>query len=43
MIILLDVPETFRGVAAVYIEHGKVRITERSTQAAFQAQAKDFL
>jgi hypothetical protein len=43
MIILLDVPETFRGVAAVYIEHGKVRITERSTQAAFQAQVKDFL
>ena len=31
MIVLLDVPETFKGVAAVYIERGSVRITERST------------
>jgi hypothetical protein len=43
MIVLLDVPETFKGVAAVYIEHGPVRITERSTQAVFQTHAKDFL
>jgi hypothetical protein len=43
MIVLLDVPETFKGVAAVYIEHGPVQITERSTQAVFQTHAKDFL
>ena len=43
MIVLLDVPETFKGVAAVYIKRGTVRISERSTQAAFQAHAKDFL
>jgi hypothetical protein len=43
MIVLLDVPETFKGVAAVHIERGPVRVTERSTQAAFQIHAKDFL
>ena len=43
MIVLLDVPETFKGVAAVHIERGPVRVTERSTQAAFQTHAKDFL
>ena len=43
MIVLLDVPETFKGVADVYIKRGTVRISERSTQAAFQARAKDFL
>ena len=43
MIALLDVPETFNGVAAVHIERGSVQVTERSTQAAFRAHAKDFL
>ncbi len=43
MIVLLDVPETFKGVAAVHIERGPVRVIERSTKAAFQIQAKDFL
>ena len=43
MIVLLDVPETFKGVAAVDIERGSVRVIERSTQAAFQTHAKDFL
>jgi hypothetical protein len=43
MIILQDVPETFKGVAAVDINNGSVRVTERSTQSAFQMHAKDFL
>jgi hypothetical protein len=43
MIVLLDVPETFKGVAAVDVERGSVRVTERSTQAPFQTHAKDFL
>jgi hypothetical protein len=43
MIVLLDVPETFKGVAAVGVERGSVRVTERSTQADFQTYAKDFL
>jgi hypothetical protein len=43
MIVLLDVPETFKGVAAVNLEHGPIRITERSTQAVFQTHGKDFL
>jgi hypothetical protein len=43
MIVLLDVPETFKGVAAVDVESGSVRVTERSTQTAFQTYAKDFL
>jgi len=43
MIVLLDVPETFKGVATVDIERGSIRVTERSTQAAFQTHAKDFL
>ena len=32
MIVLLDVPETFKGVAAVDVERGSVRVTERSNQ-----------
>jgi len=43
MIVLLDVPETFKGVAAVDLKSGSVRVTERSTQTAFQTYAKDFL
>jgi hypothetical protein len=43
MIVLLDVPETFKGVDAVNLEHGPIRITERSTQAVFQTHGKDFL
>ena len=43
MIILMEVPETFKGVAAVDVERGCVRVTERSTQAAFQTHAKNFL
>ena len=43
MIVLLDVPETFKGVAAVHIERGPVRVIERSTKDAFQIHAKDFL
>ena len=43
MIILMEVPETFKGVAAVDVERGSVRVTERSTQAAFQTHAKNFL
>ncbi len=43
MILLLDVPETFKGVASVNLERGSVRVTERSTQNAFQTHAKDFL
>jgi hypothetical protein len=43
MIVLLDVPETFKGAAAVGIERGFLRVTERLTQTAFQAHTKDFL
>ncbi len=53
MIVLLDVPETFKGAAAVDIERGFLRVTERLTQAAFvterltqaafQTHTKDFL
>ncbi len=43
MIVLMDVPETFKGVAAVDIERDSIRVTERSTQAVFQTHARDFL
>ena len=43
MIVLLYVPETFKGVAAVEIKRGCVRVTERSTRTTFRTHAKDFL
>ena len=41
--LLQDIPETFKGVAAVNIERGYVNVIERSTHAAFKTRAKDFL
>ena len=43
MIALLDVPETFKGVAACEINGGFLRVTERSTRAIFETHAQDFL
>jgi hypothetical protein len=43
MIVLLHVPKTFKGVAAVGIAGGFIRVTERSTRTVFQTRAKDFL
>jgi hypothetical protein len=43
MIVLQDVPETFKGVAAVNIERSYVNVIERSTHAAFKTRAKNFL
>ena len=43
MVVLMDVPETFNGVAAVEIKGRSILITERSTHALFQTQARDFL
>ena len=43
MIVLLDVPETFKGVAAVDIKGNSLQVAERSTQTVFQTHARDFL
>ena len=43
MIVLLYVPETFKGAAAVEIKRGCVHVTERSTRTTFRTYAKDFL
>ncbi len=43
MIVLLHVPKTFKGVAAVGIAGGFIRVTERSTRTVFETRAKDFL
>ena len=43
MIVLQDVPETFKGVAAVNIERSYVNVIERSTHAAFKTRANNFL
>jgi hypothetical protein len=42
MVVLLEVPETPKGTAAVEINRSSLRVVERSTRTMFQTHAKHF-